>query len=241
MEKVIANLKNSFLNRESQIDQLVNHMSHFWPTIFVYGLKETGKTSILKKLLIETDAWFAWVNCVEAYSNKLIFESILYQLYVKQTEGELKLFLSSDLLDFIENLKEIFSKQNEKDKSEQSTQDLFIHKCFIVFDDCKDLLINNSGLVSNLCRLQELTCNLYSITCIFMTNSSLDSIYKDEAFFSPIKIYFPSYNKKELLSILETHTPDGYSKNFYQKYSIKIQTNFILILIFYFILLVIFN
>ena len=119
MEKVIVNLKNSFLSRESQIDQLVNHMSHFWPTIFVYGLKETGKTSILKKLLIETDAWFAWVNCVEAYSNKLIFESILYQLYVKQTKGEFKLFLSSDLLDFIENLKEIFSKQNEKEKSEQ--------------------------------------------------------------------------------------------------------------------------
>lgn len=53
----------------------------FPETLFIYGQPAVGKTSIVSDFLNAIDVSYAFINCVECYSHKLLYENIASQVF----------------------------------------------------------------------------------------------------------------------------------------------------------------
>ncbi|CAH1401549.1 unnamed protein product [Nezara viridula] len=193
----MENLYNLFPCRKVQINKIHQLLGEeFEPltdVIFISGHPAVGKTTVIQEYLKHYRINYAFINCVECYSYRLLHEQILVQL----TGNKLK---CDTFMELIHHLKLLVSKNNEK----------FI----IVLDGAEYLEELNANYFSAFCRLQEFV-NCTNICVIFLSSLLPE---KFNLHTSVITIHFPQYSKDELLEILKLTKPEDCSHTFYENY-----------------------
>ncbi|XP_014090615.3 origin recognition complex subunit 5 [Bactrocera oleae] len=170
---------------------LIGHSEEMLPAaIHIYGHTGTGKTSLLKSLLNESirrnknKLNVAFVNCVESYTSRILFENILE-------------YISNEIADDIktENLKD-FVEQLRRLQSQPEAQYI------IALDNAERLRDMDANVLPSLLRLQQL-CGL-NICVILISQLPLEKFYCKTGIDDPITLYFPQYTKSETLEILSS-------------------------------------
>ena len=84
LESLCTHLINTFPSRNQEIRQILSLLGE--PSdpllpLFIYGGASTGKTSILLETFKQMKRPFAYTSCRSSHSPRILFESILNQLY----------------------------------------------------------------------------------------------------------------------------------------------------------------
>lgn len=160
-------------------------------SIFISGCMASGKSLCVNTVLCFFGYKHVVIDCIECYSPKIMYESILTGL---NNNDAIK---CENLLDLVNNLNRMRSEKN-------ITQPIVI-----VFDRAERLRTMDQNIMQAFLRLREL-CNL-NVCTIFITHLVYENFYFKMGVREPIKIYFPNYNKEELFKIIFT-----YQKSFIQ-------------------------
>ncbi|XP_063227743.1 origin recognition complex subunit 5 [Bacillus rossius redtenbacheri] len=192
--KVLVKDKLSSTNpcRESEIDTLMGLLvMHYMPSsIFIYGHTATGKTHTVKNILQELNYANAYVNCIECYSPKLMYQQILHDLFDDPEQSILdSIFTCDNMMDFVTHL-----EQNA------SCERIFKEPYVIVFDNCENLRNMDGTFLSAVLRLQEFT--KLNLCVILIAGISWDKFYSKVNCEVPIIVHFRQYTKDELLELL---------------------------------------
>lgn len=170
---------------------LIGYCEEMLPAaIHIYGHTGTGKTTLLTNFLNETARRnknklnVAFVNCVENYTARIIFENILEYISNKRT-ADIK----------IENLKD-FVKQLGYLQSQTKAQYI------IVLDNAERLRDMDVNVLPSLLRLQQLSG--LNICVILISQLPLEKFYCKTSIDDPITLYFTQYTKSETLEILSS-------------------------------------
>ncbi|CAG2179573.1 unnamed protein product, partial [Oppiella nova] len=200
MAHLVSHLNGLYLCRETQISRLYEYLVRLCPTIIVYGLRSTAKTSVVKTLCATSHSLYAYIDCKEFFTNKM------------------------SLSHFIDHLKTILDQfvANANLKTKKSSKPVF-SQCIIVLDsmDSNHHLINtsNNEIITSLIKIQELTQNVCPISCVFMSCQSSEWFCRiTSSPVSAIQINFDNYSLQEMSTILTKDCPKGYDKHFYQNY-----------------------
>ncbi|OCT76899.1 hypothetical protein XELAEV_18032103mg [Xenopus laevis] len=199
------------LCRESQVSTLLSifgerqHLS--FPSIFIYGHTGTGKTYILQTVLRTLELPCAFINCVECFTPRLLFEQILNHLHDHQPAPENE-FSSKDRCDTFNDFVRLYNRGT----SELGLEETF----YIVLDKAELLREMEANLLPGFLRLQELTES--NVTVIFLTEIVWETFRPNTGCFEPLTLYFPDYSKVELQRILSSEYPQEYSAEFYASY-----------------------
>lgn len=176
--------------REEQLNDLFNLLGEgdecLPCSIFITGSMATGKTLCVNSVLRSLNHKFVVIDCIECYTPKIMFESILSGL-----EDEEIVVKCETLMDLINGLNRL-----------QETL-LGYQPVIIVFDRAERLRSMDHNIMSAFLRVQEL-CNL-NVCTIFITHLVYDNFYFKMGVREPIKLYFPNYNKEELFKIIFLH------------------------------------
>ncbi|TPX63912.1 hypothetical protein SpCBS45565_g06279 [Spizellomyces sp. 'palustris'] len=174
-----------FPGRKAQIDALLPILTHPTlpapPTIFLSGLPGTGKTTLLKCLLKDVSN-MAWVNCVERFTERLVFEGVLRDWGVgRRCDG---------IAEFVGVVKEMEAEE----------------KRILVFDKAERLRDMSSTLLPALMRLPDLA--RFPLTIILVTHLTWTDFRSRIGSLDPsYTVHFPSYTKSETLAILAKDCP----------------------------------
>lgn len=186
-------LMRSFPGRDKQITQLYNYLGHrnepLPNSIYIYGGSGTGKTAIVKNLLESLAINHAFVNLIECYSSKILFESILNQLTgfkIDPTKGQ-PFTKCDNMMDFVSCL-------------QRYSQETNLNGSIVVLDKSEQLRQMDYNLLPGFLRMRELTG--IAITVILLSEIVFEKYYARGNIVQPLKIYFPQYSKDELLNIL---------------------------------------
>lgn len=202
-------LENSVdvLCRHSEVKQLLSLLGqpedNVPQCIFVSGHKSSGKSYTLNKVLTALDVQYAFVNCVEGYLPRLIFESILSQL-----RGEILPPSSrcDDIMEFLNVLKVIADEMNLHEKV-----------VVIVLEGCERLRDMSPNLLPALMQLQELSC--LQRACVVLVSDVLwDKFSPPGGLPPPIQIFFQQYSQSDIQKILALDKPKNYPVDFYSNY-----------------------
>lgn len=111
MEDCIAEISEKYPCREEYISQLYrlfgNLTYRYPPAVYLHGPPGAGKTTILQELLTHQNITYAYIDCIEYYTAKLLFETILNKLrkYEITKENNFQNYAECDSIeDFIEEL-----------------------------------------------------------------------------------------------------------------------------------------
>jgi len=224
MAHLVEHLNGLYLCRETQISRLYEYLVRLCPTIIVYGLRSTAKTSVVKTLCETSHSLYAYIDCKEFFTNKMVYENILIQLNDKINCLETNQIHCQSLSHFIDHLKTILDQfvANANLKTKKSSKPVF-SQCIIVLDsmDSNHHLINtsNNEIITSLIKIQELTQNVCPISCVFMSCQSSEWFCRiTSSPVSAIQINFDNYSLQEMSTILTKDCPKGYDKHFYQNY-----------------------
>lgn len=182
-----------FPGRDKQITQLWNYLGHknepFPNCIYIYGGSGTGKTAITKKFLELHEINHAFINLIECYSPKILYESILNQLTgfkIDPTKGQ-PFAKCDNMMDFVSCLQRCPRETN-------------LNGSIVVLDKSEQLRQMDCNLLPGFLRLVELSG--IEITTIFLSEIVFEKYYAKGNIVQPLKIYFPQYSKEELENIL---------------------------------------
>ncbi|NP_001017013.1 origin recognition complex subunit 5 [Xenopus tropicalis] len=210
-EEKLQEVAKLTLCRESQVSTLLSifgerqHLS--FPSIFIYGHTGTGKTYILQTVLSTLELPCAFINCVECFTPRLLFEQILNHLHHHHPAPENE-FSSKERCDTFNDFVRLYNRG----MSELSLQETF----YIVLDKAELLREMDANLLPGFLRLQELTES--NVTVIFLTEIVWETFRPNTGCFEPLTLYFPDYSKVELQKILSSEFPVKYSAEFYASY-----------------------
>ncbi|XP_047035208.1 origin recognition complex subunit 5 [Helicoverpa zea] len=183
-------LQNKVPCREEQLNDLFNLLGEddecLPCSIFISGSMATGKTLCVNSILQTLNYKYVVIDCIECYTPKIMFESILLGLESEETEVKCE-----TLMDLTNSLNRL-----------QETQ-IGYDPVVIVFDRAERLRSMDHNIMSTFLRLQEL-CNL-NICTIFITHLVYENFYFKMGVREPIKLFFPNYNKEELFKIIFLH------------------------------------
>lgn len=176
--------------REAQLNELFDLLGEYdepLPTaIFISGNMATGKSLCVQTALNYLGFKHVTVNCIECYSPKIIFETVLSQIsYENNDQVDVK---CDSLRDFISALNQVEEEGNRYEP------------VVLVLDKAERLRNMDLNIFSALLRLREL-CNL-NVCTIFLTHLNYDHFYFKMGVREPLKIFFPNYSKEELLEII---------------------------------------
>lgn len=192
-ESVEDELNMLFPERENQIRELYNIIGtpeeRYGSSIFIHGGPSTGKSSITKTMMKKLNIRHAFLNVTECYTSKILFESILNKLSDHKIDPSIgQPYAKCDnMMDFLLYLQQIH-------------EDLGLSGSFIVLDNAEKLRTMEFNILPAFLRLREVS--ELSISVIFITELPFEKFYGKQGLEEPIKIYFPQYNKDELLNIL---------------------------------------
>ncbi|XP_075985225.1 origin recognition complex subunit 5 [Anticarsia gemmatalis] len=180
-------IQNKVPCREEQLNDLFNLLGEgdecLPCSIFISGSMATGKTLCVNSVLQYLNYKHVIIDCIECYSPKIMYESILSGL--EDEEVEIK---CDSLMDLINSL-------NRRQDTETGYEPVII-----VFDRAERLRNMDHNIMSAFLRLREL-CNL-NICTIFITHLVYENFYFKMGVREPIKLFFPNYNKEELFKII---------------------------------------
>lgn len=207
-----SELFKSFPGRETQITKLCNYVGHktepFPDSIYIYGGSSTGKTSVIKAILESFQINHAFINLIECYTPKILFESILNQLSgftIDPTKGQ-PFTKCDNMMDFIACL-------------QRCSRDACLNGSIVVLDKSEQLRQMDYNLLPGFLRLRELSG--IEITVILVSEIVFEKYYARGNVVQPLKVYFPQYTKDELLNILMLDyisTKASICKNFKQTF-----------------------
>lgn len=189
----MSSLKATLPCRDSQIEQLYNLFAYkdepSVESVYIYGGPSTGKSIVVTTLLEKLKIRHAVVNLIECYTAKIVFETILNKLsgHKMDPKNPLPYARCDHLMDFIFNLQKL-SRTNDLNGS------------VLVLDKAEELRNMDFNLLAGFLRFRELSG--ISISVIFLSEIVFERYYSTANIAEPIKVYFPQYNKDELLEIL---------------------------------------
>ncbi|ELT87755.1 hypothetical protein CAPTEDRAFT_162477 [Capitella teleta] len=177
------------------------------PCVFVYGHSATGKTLVLRSLLQKLTHIF--VNCVECYSARLLFQRVLNELsgHVPSAANDFTSYSRCDNTnDFVRILKHLMQQKR------------LAGTLYLVLQKAERLRDMEANLLPALLRLQHLTGE--NVCVILESEIVWNKFWCGTGFQDPIIIHFPEYSKDELLEImLSSSALDGeYSSELKESY-----------------------
>jgi len=179
--------------------------------IYLNGDAATGKTALVRKSLQQADFSYAFVNCVESYSVKQLFENIANQLagHVLSSRNSYQPYSScGSMMDFLDALHRLSAEKRIGLPNEKSI--------LIVLDNCEKLRNLNKNLCSGFFKLRELSG--LKICVIFVSHIPWSHFNSNEFVTQPITITLPQYDQKQLHNILEKTKPSQVSQQFYNNF-----------------------
>ncbi|XP_040067601.2 origin recognition complex subunit 5 [Ixodes scapularis] len=198
--------------REKQAKALLRLMGHpetgACQSIFIYGHASTGKTLLVSGILTTLHLRHAYVNAVEAYTTRILFETILNQLTgtVPSADNGFSNFANCDnMCDFLRHLR------NEVSEDLDSPTPVYV-----VIDNAERLRQLDPVVLAAFLRLQELTKK--HICVILISEIVWEKFRCGTGFCEPYFVHFPQYSQDELVKILCSYCPKGYSEEFYTRY-----------------------
>ncbi|XP_054278909.1 origin recognition complex subunit 5-like isoform X1 [Macrosteles quadrilineatus] len=196
--ETIETLNQMYPGRQKQIELLYNLLGTAGDPlpecIYIYGDTATGKTQVVQALLNLASLQFAFVNCIECYTPRLLLEPILDGLldgeYTKESGNE----KCDNMMVLVKQLKIAAHKQRLRDKS-----------CVIVLDNCERLFDLGDHYFQAFQKLQELT-NMPHLCVIFISQILPE---KHTTFVPHLRVFFPQYTKDDAMKILMTVSPEA--------------------------------
>ncbi|KAG4304509.1 hypothetical protein PORY_002219 [Pneumocystis oryctolagi] len=185
-------VKGSYPFRKDQIELLAQFLGKKKmaqiPSLIVHGYPFTGKTSVLRAVLTSLEANFAWIDCKDCFSLRILLERTIYQLKKLIAPNiPFESLNSDDLTTFTVTIQNIFLKAN------------WTNNVILIFDHIEQLhYFKVSVPIIVLLKLSELSFIPWITTVLITT--SLDNITWG-SYHVPI-IYFPPYSKSEFLKIM---------------------------------------
>ena len=187
---------SKYLCRNETIGKLYSYfgLSNLPSSLFLFGDIGTGKTTILTEFLKFLPIKSVNIDCIECYTSKIVYETILNQLF------DHELVAKSNYAPFAkcENVR-IFLEALVHNYT--NDEDPFI----ILFDNAERLRDMDANVLELFLRLQEMT--VLNVCCIFVSTIPMEKMYPKESFPIPFTIYWPKYTKQEILQILMSKYP----------------------------------
>ena len=186
--------------RETQ--QMLLRKIYSFKALYLWGSSCTGKTMTITTVLSEKDACFILVNCVELFSQNLIFNHIINDFYtdiLAQPPPELSCKIGNNISLFY----------NLLDKALQTAIEFEPNfKLHIIFKNCERLtkLSSNNDLLSFILLLPEKIVNDKSrISIVLISKQPFDNLANNGelASYRPIEINFPNYKKDEFIELIK--------------------------------------
>ncbi|KAK9718612.1 Origin recognition complex subunit 5 [Basidiobolus ranarum] len=197
-EDKVTELCKAFPGRSKQIRQLLVLLGKptdvTVPSIFVYGHQASGKTSILKTLFHEMlpKTNYAFLNCVECYTPRLLFEHALNQLSgtIPSFENKFKGHARCDSInEFLIQLGQVCQYNNP------------LETRYLILDKAERLRDMSGTVLPALLRLSELT---KQNICVIMVSSVVWEKFRSKSgCFEPLVIRFPEYTKDILFYLFK--------------------------------------
>ncbi|XP_063779963.1 origin recognition complex subunit 5 isoform X2 [Pseudophryne corroboree] len=150
----------------------------------------------------------AFVNCVECFTARLLFEQILNQLH-SHNPGPENEYSSYERCDTFNEFVRLYKKAVSSKGLENET-------FYIVIDKADVLRELDANLLPGFLRLQELTSS--NVTVIFLTEIVWETFRPNTGCLEPLTIYLADYSKAELQKILSSDYPEQHSAEFYASY-----------------------
>lgn len=197
-------LTKKYPRRDNEINTLLGLFAvpeeQMLPSLIVYGLSSTGKTSILLELLTLVKVKHCVVNCIEAYTNRLLLKPII-ETFLGQERCETENIRCDSIMQFVHLLK----AESKSNKTFRESPHI------IVLKNCNKL---SEIQLQAFARISELT-EKDNLCCIMITQI----VPSQFNFNYPIQtIVFPQYSKDDLLCILWSQRPPEYPEEFYRDY-----------------------
>ncbi|XP_063833644.1 origin recognition complex subunit 5 [Ostrinia nubilalis] len=176
--------------REDQLNDLLHFFGEYDEplpcSLYISGSMGTGKSLCITSVLRYLGYKHVIVDCIECYSAKIMYETILNSLEDDEIETKCE-----SIMDFTNALNRIGHNLVQ------------YQPIVLVFDRAERLRNMDESVISALLRLREL-CNL-NICTVFVTHLVYDNFYFKMGVREPLKMYFPNYNKEELFKIIFLH------------------------------------
>lgn len=199
MEDVQLKLNQLFLCRNKEINTLCRLLGSSLlneepvaPCIYLYGPPAVGKTVVTVELLKQINVSSALIRCVECYTPQLLFGNLLAAITGCSLDKP-----CSSFLDFLIALQLVF-------KNTQKTTFVIIMK------QCEYLTVEQLSFFGNFPKIVK---HMARVCVVFISNSSYCKL--NCVGLVPVKIYFPRYNKIELIELLAQHFKSNNADNFF--------------------------
>ncbi|KAI8990224.1 origin recognition complex, subunit 5 [Pilobolus umbonatus] len=202
MDEQITELKRQFPGRSQQIDffrniYLGSSLKDARPqSLFIYGPPSTGKTSLTYDFFNVFGNRTAFINCVECYTPRLLFERVMNQ-WTGWSVGEDNNYSSvcrvNHLQQFVHCIQEgVPGITDGIGKSESY---------YLILDRAERLRNMPSNILPAFLRLSELTGR--NVAVIFISNVVFENFNMKGGSIQPLLLRFPEYTKEESLQILQ--------------------------------------
>jgi origin recognition complex subunit 5 len=189
--------------RERQIQLLLSLLGEprqpTCPAVYVYGNTSTGKTLTVKTILSSLQVPHAFVNCMECYSPKLLYGTILGHL-MEDTSGYVRCDSMPSFIRFLQSFAD-----------ERTAETIYI-----VLDKAERLREMNATLLPSLLRLSELTHR--RVCTILVSELVWEKLAMAAGGLHPYPLHFPQYTKSEVLAIMSLDCPEGEPLSFYRTF-----------------------
>lgn len=169
--------------------------------IFVYGPPQVDKVSIIQKLLEYTNIRFITINCIEAYSQRIVYEKILNDIcnYNSCDDLESQVYVTCTQFEsFVNKLIMVLNNLTIEDENKST-------KIILLFDHIDRINKNifGDGFVDQLFKLNEMTGHNI---CIIMTSNyfTTKNVFQSK---KPLIISLQSLTIKQIGDILSKDVP----------------------------------
>lgn len=187
-------LCNGFIPKYPCREHVYNELSKYlWhrseclpPFLYLYGHPGTGKTTILKDVCTQIDVGASFVDCIECYTPKILYESIMDNLMGHQLTGD-------------NNYAPAKKCENVSDFREALKQLPKLRPYVLCFDNVERLRNIDANVLPILIRLRDIA--QLNICTVFISQIPIDKM-GSVAEISAITIYWPQYKKSEYVTIL---------------------------------------
>lgn len=165
----------------------------FPPSVFMFGLRSTGKKWIAKQFVEQNQSWlkFATVQANECYTSKILFETIINQFY----KHELTIENGFESYAKIENIEDFLHELANLDKAGSYV---------IIIQDAEKLRDMESNILPVLLHLKENTH--LNLSTLFISHLPPEKL----ALPPMLKIYVPNHSKEDMVDLMLT----GYGEIF---------------------------